>query len=73
MNGASITLSHGVGEIPTKWSIAAIGDYNGDGKSDLLWRDTLGNTSVHERRNRRVEHKRHRQHSYKVDLAVVEC
>jgi hypothetical protein len=23
-----------------------VGDYNGDGMSDLLWRDNLGNTSM---------------------------
>jgi len=24
----------------TSWQIAAVGDYDGDGKSDLLWRDS---------------------------------
>ena len=28
------------------WSIAGIGDLNGDGISDLLWRDTNGSTAV---------------------------
>jgi hypothetical protein len=32
--------------VPTTWSIAQTGDYNADGKSDLLWRDTSGNTAV---------------------------
>jgi hypothetical protein len=31
---------------PITWSIAQTGDYNGDGMSDLLWRDTSGNTSM---------------------------
>jgi hypothetical protein len=31
----------------TSWrSIAQTGDYNGDGMSDLLWRDTSGNTAI---------------------------
>jgi Ca2+-binding RTX toxin-like protein len=25
--------------VPTQWSIAAVGDYDGDGKDDLLWRE----------------------------------
>ena len=35
-----------LGNVPTTWSIAQTGDYNGDGKSDLLWRDTSGNTAM---------------------------
>jgi len=26
------------------WTIAKVGDFNGDGKADLLWRDTSGNS-----------------------------
>jgi hypothetical protein len=33
-----------LGNIGTTWSIVQTGDYNGDGMSDLLWRDNLGNT-----------------------------
>jgi hypothetical protein len=34
-----------------RWSRSAgartlVGDYNADGKSDLLWRDTSGNTAI---------------------------
>jgi hypothetical protein len=46
MNGATISSAGGIGTVPTTWSIALVGDYNGDGMSDLLWRDTSGNTAV---------------------------
>ena len=33
--------------MPTStWTFATVGDFNGDGKSDLLWRDTSGNLVV---------------------------
>ena len=28
------------------WSIVGTGDFNGDGKGDILWRDTGGNTAI---------------------------
>ena len=28
------------------WTIAATGDYNGDGKSDILWTDNTGNVGA---------------------------
>jgi peptidyl-Asp metalloendopeptidase len=30
-----------VGNQTTDWQVAAIGDYNGDGYSDILWRNPL--------------------------------
>jgi hypothetical protein len=35
-----------LGNVPTTYSIASVGDFNGDGMGDLLWRDMNGNTSV---------------------------
>ena len=32
--------------MPTTWSLVETGDYNGDGKADILWRDTSGNTAI---------------------------
>jgi len=45
MNGAQVT-SLGVGNAPTVWSIVETGDFNGDGKSDILWHDTSGNVAI---------------------------
>ena len=28
----------GFGVVPLDWAIAGVGDYDGDGRSDLLWR-----------------------------------
>jgi hypothetical protein len=45
MNGKSV-LSGAVGNIPPNWSVADTGDFNGDGISDIVWRDNTGNVSV---------------------------
>jgi hypothetical protein len=40
-------LPAGLGNMPTgTWSVAGLGDFNGDGQTDLLWRDTSGNTFI---------------------------
>jgi hypothetical protein len=53
MNSASIKLIHNFGIIPTDWSVALTGDFDFDGKSDILWRKTgsispgaVGTTSI---------------------------
>jgi hypothetical protein len=43
--GATVAAA-GLGSAPTVWSIVETGDVNGDGKSDILWRDTSGNFAV---------------------------
>jgi Subtilase family/FG-GAP-like repeat len=35
-----------LGFVPTSWSVAVTGDFNGDGTSDILWRNTNGDTSI---------------------------
>jgi hypothetical protein len=51
MNGTSV-LNPGdpsfVGNAPTVWSIVGTGDFNGDGKSEILWRDTSGDVVIWE-------------------------
>jgi serralysin len=48
MNGSQITSNRDVtlGGSPVmpdpSWNIVGIGDFNGDGKSDILWRNTSG-------------------------------
>src|SRR5207237_369850 len=34
--------------IPTSWHIQAIGDFNGDGHSDIVWRNNDGSTQLWE-------------------------
>jgi len=42
MNGSSILGSGSVATIPNSYSIVGQRDFDGDGKADLLWRDTAG-------------------------------
>ncbi|HKM88556.1 MAG TPA: VCBS repeat-containing protein, partial [Xanthobacteraceae bacterium] len=51
MNGTTIlnpTTSY-VGTVsPSTWTIVGTGDFNGDGKTDILWRDTAGDVAIWE-------------------------
>src|SRR6202522_3884397 len=40
--------SAGGGNVATTWAIVGIGDFNGDGYADILWRDTSGNVAIWE-------------------------
>jgi hypothetical protein len=46
MNGATITSNLGVATIPTAWAIDKVGDFNRDGKADILWRHTSGTVAL---------------------------
>jgi FG-GAP repeat len=35
-----------LGNVPPTWSAVLTGDYDGDGKSDILWTDTSGNVAI---------------------------
>ncbi len=39
MNGLTITSTSFPDSAPTAWDIQAVGDLNGDGKSDVIWRN----------------------------------
>jgi FG-GAP repeat len=39
-------ISLPLGNIPTAWSVVGTADFNGDGKGDILWRDTAGNLAM---------------------------
>jgi hypothetical protein len=40
MNGPSVVVAAAIGQVPNSFTLPAIGDFNGDGRADLLWRDT---------------------------------
>ena len=47
IDGSGLTAQGSYGPVPLDWSIVDThGDYNGDGKSDLLWRHTDGTVST---------------------------
>jgi hypothetical protein len=42
-NGAFAYNAAATAVMPVNWSLLAAGDFNGDGRSDLIWRDEVGN------------------------------
>jgi hypothetical protein len=46
MNGATIIGNGGLGAVPSNWFIVETGDFNADGMSDILWRDTAGDVAM---------------------------
>nr|HMT20896.1 FG-GAP-like repeat-containing protein [Promineifilum sp.] len=47
MNGTALSSGPGLGTVATDWRLIGAADFNGDGKSDLLWRNrTSGQVAV---------------------------
>ena len=46
MNGTQILSGPDLGNVPTNWTIAETGDFNGDGKTDILWRGPTGDVAI---------------------------
>jgi hypothetical protein len=45
MQGTALKASGSLPPISLAWTVKALGDFNGDGKSDVLWRElTTGHT-----------------------------
>src|SRR6185503_12270975 len=44
MNGGGITASSDIGTMSSSWSMVGTGDFNGDGKSDILWYEGASGT-----------------------------
>jgi hypothetical protein len=55
LNGLQIANSGTLGQGPSDWLVAETGDFDGDGKSDILWRNTTtGDTAIWFLRGTRV-------------------
>jgi hypothetical protein len=46
MSGTSVTSTAALGVVPLSWTISAVGDFDNNGSTDLLWRDTSGNVAM---------------------------
>jgi hypothetical protein len=46
MNDTHAIKTAGVANVTNDWKIAATGDFNGDGMSDILWRNDSGTVAI---------------------------
>jgi FG-GAP-like repeat len=42
----SVLSATDLGFVPTSWSVAQTGDFDGDGKADILWHNSNGDTAI---------------------------
>ncbi len=40
MNGTTMTSAGSLGYVSSDWSIAGVGDFDGEGKPDILWQNS---------------------------------
>jgi hypothetical protein len=55
MNGTAVASTGVVGKVPTIWSVIGTGDFNADGKTDILW-------PRHQRQSRHLGNERRSDH-----------
>ena len=53
-NGGFATMRQWSDRVPTSWHIAGTGDFNGDGRDDILWRNDNGDDQLARPGQRRV-------------------
>jgi hypothetical protein len=46
LSAPTVISSAGFGNVPTNWAVVGTADFNGDKKSDILWRNTTGDTAM---------------------------
>ncbi len=42
----SVLSTATIGTVPATWSVVGTGDFNGDGMTDIAWRDSAGDTGI---------------------------
>ena len=46
LKGTTIAQQVDLGSVPLNWTIAGIGDFDGNGSSDILWQNTAGDVGI---------------------------
>jgi hypothetical protein len=55
MNGGQVKASLGAGSAGSDWHVVGAGDFDGDGKSDILWRNDNGTVAIWEMNGNQVK------------------